>query len=113
MKSYPPLVSTVIETFNGDQSVTESIASVDAQSFPAMEIVVLDEGVSDNTVEVAKRQHLRPVPVTRPLLSTPARASICISQRDPEVSNLGREGNLIPCSGLLRVAQNHLVELTF
>ncbi|MCZ6637896.1 MAG: glycosyltransferase family 2 protein [Alphaproteobacteria bacterium] len=54
VKTDPPLVSVVIPTFDRARSVTASIASADAQSYPVIEIVVVDDGSSDNTVEVVE-----------------------------------------------------------
>ena len=44
-------VSVVIPTFNRCESVLKAIASVQQQSLPAAQIVVVDDGSTDNTVE--------------------------------------------------------------
>jgi glycosyltransferase involved in cell wall biosynthesis len=46
------LVSVIIPTFNRAALVVEAIRSAQAQSYPAKQIIVVDDGSSDNTTQV-------------------------------------------------------------
>jgi hypothetical protein len=48
-----PSVSVIIPTYNRAGYLAEAVESVLAQSFPAREIIVVDDGSKDNTAEVA------------------------------------------------------------
>ncbi len=47
--------SVVIPVYNGEKYLAEAIASVAGQSLPAAEIIVVDDGSSDGTGEIAYR----------------------------------------------------------
>lgn len=50
-----PLVSTVIPVYNGERYLAEAIESVLNQEYPALEVLVIDDGSTDGTARVANQ----------------------------------------------------------
>ena len=50
----PPLVSFITATYNGAHFLRETIDSILAQTYPNIEYIVLDDGSTDNTVDILK-----------------------------------------------------------
>jgi glycosyltransferase involved in cell wall biosynthesis len=52
MKHDTPFFSIIIPTFNRAQSIGKTIDSIRSQAFKSMEIIIVDDGSTDNTSEV-------------------------------------------------------------
>lgn len=50
-----PKVSVIIPNFNGGQFLEESIRSVLLQCYPNLELIIIDGGSSDNSIEIIKK----------------------------------------------------------
>ena len=50
-----PLVSILIPAFNAERWIGETLRSAIAQTWPRKEIIVLDDGSTDRTAEVARQ----------------------------------------------------------
>src|SRR5262245_17269465 len=69
--SFNPLVSILIPAFNSERWIQESIVSALGQSWPNKEVIVVDDGSSDTTYEVAQAFESRGVK----LISQPNRGA--------------------------------------
>jgi glycosyltransferase involved in cell wall biosynthesis len=49
-----PEISVVIPAYNASKYLKESVSSVKAQSFRAWELIIVDDGSTDNTAEIAQ-----------------------------------------------------------
>lgn len=50
-----PLVSVIMTTYNGENLVQQSIGAILSQTLQDIELIVIDDGSSDNTVEVIEQ----------------------------------------------------------
>lgn len=51
----PPLVTVIIATYNRSKLVADAVESVQAQTYPNVEIIVVDDGSKDDTLAVLSR----------------------------------------------------------
>ncbi|MCF8297446.1 MAG: glycosyltransferase [Saprospiraceae bacterium] len=49
-----PLISIIIPVYNGEEFISEAITNVLEQNYPALEIIVINDGSTDNTEAVVK-----------------------------------------------------------
>jgi cellulose synthase/poly-beta-1,6-N-acetylglucosamine synthase-like glycosyltransferase len=52
-----PLVSIIIPVFNGDQYLNDTIESVQAQTYTNWELIIANDGSTDNTGNLIKANH--------------------------------------------------------
>lgn len=50
----PPLVTVIIPAYNREHMLGEAIANVRAQGYPALDLIVVDDGSTDGTADVAR-----------------------------------------------------------
>ena len=54
-----PLITVIIPTYNRFQFLLEAVESVEAQSYPNLEIIVVDDGSTDETSSLSKKDNLK------------------------------------------------------
>jgi glycosyltransferase involved in cell wall biosynthesis len=59
MTQSTPLVSVIMIFLNGEQFIDEAIASVFAQTYPHWELLLVDDGSTDGSTEIARRYAAR------------------------------------------------------
>lgn len=50
-----PLISVIIPTFNAERTILSALASVRAQTYEALEILIVDDGSTDGTIGLVER----------------------------------------------------------
>jgi len=87
-----PLVSICIPTYNGEHWIRESIASALEQTYQPIEVLIVDDGSTDNTVEIVSSLKDKSVRVIR------------------NQSNQGLAGNWNEC---VRLAKGEFIKFLF
>lgn len=54
MSDTPPLISIIVAVFNGAKTIRQCIDSVSQQTYPYKELIIIDGGSNDGTVELLK-----------------------------------------------------------
>lgn len=57
MKANFPLVSILIVNYNGSEVLTPCLSSLEKSSYPNFEVIVVDNGSTDNSVQMIKKDH--------------------------------------------------------
>jgi glycosyltransferase involved in cell wall biosynthesis len=52
-----PLVSIIVPTYNRSKTICRTLDSIFAQTYPNFEILLVDDGSTDNTLELVKKYH--------------------------------------------------------
>ena len=50
-----PLVSVIISSYNHAQYVREALMSVQAQTYPNIELIIIDDGSTDETAQIIEQ----------------------------------------------------------
>ena len=50
-----PLVSVIVPTYNGEKFISQTLESIISQDYENLEIVVVDDVSTDNTVEAVQK----------------------------------------------------------
>ena len=50
---YEPLVSAIVPVYNGERYMAEAIESIHCQQYPNLEIIIVDDGSTDKSSEIA------------------------------------------------------------
>ncbi|HXR17611.1 MAG TPA: glycosyltransferase [Terriglobales bacterium] len=68
--SYKPAVAVLIPAYNEEKVIERTVRAVLASDYPGLHVIVIDDGSSDNTLEVARRAFVKEVASGRVLILT-------------------------------------------
>ncbi len=63
MNTSKPLCSIVIRAFNEEKHIGKLLAGIQLQTYPAVEIILVDSGSRDNTLKIASKYPVKIVPI--------------------------------------------------
>ena len=66
MSAAPSSISAIIPVHNGARFLSEALRSVKEQRLPADEIIVVDDGSSDGSADIVRREHPDAVLIQQP-----------------------------------------------
>lgn len=66
-----PLVSVIVPTYNSGAFLDACLQSITEQSYQNIEIIIVDQESSDNTVEIAKKHRVKIVTLPKPKFYSP------------------------------------------
>uniref|UniRef100_B8HPX7 Glycosyl transferase family 2 n=1 Tax=Cyanothece sp. (strain PCC 7425 / ATCC 29141) TaxID=395961 RepID=B8HPX7_CYAP4 len=75
-----PLISVIIPVYNRDRYLAEAIESVLNQTYPAIDLIVVDDGSSDRSAEVAQRYPLTYVYQSNQGISAARNAGVALAK---------------------------------
>ena len=55
MKDKLPFISVILPTYNNDSVLLDCLQSIFVQDYPKFEVLIIDGGSSDKTIEIAKK----------------------------------------------------------
>ena len=55
MNNEPPLVSVIIPSYNCGKYIDEAVSGVLNQTYPNVEVIVIDDGSTDNTLDILSK----------------------------------------------------------
>jgi glycosyltransferase involved in cell wall biosynthesis len=93
-----PAISVICPCFNHGRYVREMLASVHAQSFPDYEVIIVNDGSTDDTGEILDRLHHEKVTVIHTPHRGPsaARNTAITAARAPLILNLDADDKIAP-----------------
>jgi len=92
-----PLVSVVIPAYNASRTLAQTLDSVLAQTYPNIEIIVVDDGSSDATAEVLNAYGERVRNIYQPNKGLPgARNTGCLSARGEFIALMDADDLCVP-----------------
>ena len=64
MNIYKPLCSIVIRAYNEEKHLEKLLSGIQLQTYPTVEVILVDSGSSDKTLEIAGKYPVTVVPIT-------------------------------------------------
>jgi glycosyltransferase involved in cell wall biosynthesis len=98
-----PLVSVLIPVYNGERFLGEALDSVSGQGYEPLEVIVLDDGSTDGTAEIAAARDVRYV--HQPHSGLPAARNAALAAAKGELITFLDSDDLWPAGNLDRLVR--------